>query len=80
MKLSPTEECEQGKVHYLPHRVIFREEKITTKVRPMFDASSKSVGHSLNDCLYAGPNLLPKILLLLFYSEIVVMFDSKQVF
>ena len=27
----------------------------------MFDASSASNGTSLNDCLYAGPNLLAKI-------------------
>ena len=35
-----------------------QDEKATTKLRIMFDASSKANGsHSLNDCLYPGPSL-----------------------
>ncbi|XP_065682286.1 uncharacterized protein LOC124816230 [Hydra vulgaris] len=44
-------------VHYLPHRPVERDDKITTKVRMVFDASAKSYGASLNECLYSGPSL-----------------------
>ncbi|OXA44497.1 uncharacterized protein LOC110857830 [Folsomia candida] len=48
--------------HYLPHRPVFKPESQTTPVRPVFDASCKSVGKpSLNDCLYKGPNLIELI-------------------
>jgi hypothetical protein len=48
-----------GKVHYLPHREVVRPEKSTTKLRVVYDASARSNGPSLNDCLYVGPSLLP---------------------
>ena len=39
-----------GKIHYLPHRPVVRSDKETTRVRPVFDASSKEKGgKSLND-------------------------------
>ena len=34
---------------------IVREDKQTTKVRIVYDASAKSTGPALNDCRYAGP-------------------------
>ena len=36
-----------GSIHYLPHRPVVREERETTKVRMVFDASSKISGPSL---------------------------------
>ena len=50
------EKCDQyeyGETHYLPHRPVFREEKESTKVRIVFDASCPSTknGSSLNDVL-----------------------------
>jgi len=43
-----------GRVHYLPHRAVVREYHDTTKVRTVFDASSKQGDQpSLNDCLYS---------------------------
>ena len=43
---------------YLPHREVIREDKQSTKVRVVFDASAKSPGSvSLNDVLYKGPCL-----------------------
>ena len=45
-----------GAVHYLPHQAVVRQEKETTKVRQVFEASAKVSGPSPNDCLYAGPN------------------------
>ena len=38
---------ESGTVHYLPHRAVVREDKLTTKIRPVFDASCKINGPSL---------------------------------
>ena len=49
------------KVHYLPHQAFIRKEAETTKLRVVFDASSKEGkrGTSLNDCLHVGPPLTP---------------------
>ena len=48
---------------YLPHHPVVREDKTSTKVRPVFDGSAKtSSGSSLNDCLEVGPNLNPDLL------------------
>lgn len=44
-----------SKVHYLPHHVVMRQDKQTTKLRIVFDASVKCDGPSLNECLYRGP-------------------------
>ncbi|XP_057302743.1 uncharacterized protein LOC130636909 [Hydractinia symbiolongicarpus] len=45
-------DCVKRQVHYLPHRPVIREDKPSTKVRMVFDASSQSVGlSSLKDVL-----------------------------
>ena len=46
-----------GSIHYLPHRPVVREERETTKVRMVFDASSKISGPSRNGCLFSGPSI-----------------------
>ena len=74
---------EEGTVHYLPHRPVIREDKSTTKIRAVFDASCSVNGVSLNDCLYPGPNLLAKIfdILLRFrVNKIGILADIKQAF
>ena len=49
-------------VFYLPHRPVVRESSLSTKIRPVFDASAHGAGGpSLNDCLHVGPALTPNI-------------------
>ena len=51
-----------GEIHTLPHREVIREDKDTTKLRIVYDASSKRSGEaSLNDCMHAGPSLTSHI-------------------
>ena len=73
-----------GKVHNLPHRPIVRQDRQTTKVRPVFDASAKEANAPcLNDHLHTGPNLLSMIydvLLRFTLHKVVVMSDIKQAF
>ena len=47
--------------HYLLHHAVIREERGTTKLCIVFDAScrEKHNGTSLNDCLHVGPSLDP---------------------
>ena len=56
-----SESSEPGKCHYLPHNPVIREDKDTTKVRIIFDASAKGNGPSLKECLCKGPPLTPLI-------------------
>ena len=72
-----------GEVHYLPHRPVVSEDKQTTKVRSVFDASCKVNGPSLNECLYSGPNLIAKIFDILMrfrLNKIGILADIRQAF
>ena len=46
--------------HYLPHHAVINPHKPTTKIRVVYDASSKvrKEYNSLNECLYRGPVML----------------------
>ncbi|XP_059061146.1 uncharacterized protein LOC131854043 [Achroia grisella] len=53
-----TEQKNSSKAVYLPHHAVVREDKETTKVRCVFDASCKGSNNvSLNDCFLIGPKL-----------------------
>ncbi|XP_050665163.1 uncharacterized protein LOC126965568 [Leptidea sinapis] len=71
--------------HYvIPHHVVLRPDKSTTKLRVVLDASMKtSSGLSLNDMLHVGPNLqndLFKIILNFRLFPIAINADIKQMF
>ena len=80
----PDESADIGRVHYLAHRAVVREDHDTTKVRIVFDASAKSGDNpSLNDCLYSGPNMLPQIPSILSrfrMGKVGLVADIKQAF
>ncbi|XP_057299421.1 uncharacterized protein LOC130630039 [Hydractinia symbiolongicarpus] len=71
------------KAHYLPHRPVVRVDKTTTKVRIVFDASARTYGSSLNECLHPGPTLTEPLLgvLLRFRAErIAFIADIEKAF
>jgi transposase InsO family protein len=56
------ESCEAGMRHYVSHHPVIREEKTTTKLRIVYDASARVQGNlSLNDCLFKGPALTEQL-------------------
>uniref|UniRef100_A0A914WG76 Peptidase aspartic putative domain-containing protein n=1 Tax=Plectus sambesii TaxID=2011161 RepID=A0A914WG76_9BILA len=63
--------------HYLPHHPVITPLKTTTKVRIVYDASTKvkKDSYTLNDCLYWGPVMLPDLcgLLLRFRKDPIAM-------
>ena len=48
-------------VHYLPHHAVLQEDKATTKLRIVYDASARTCGPSLNDCCKQDQNLDRKL-------------------
>ena len=57
-----TEDTEPEGVFYLPHHPIVKEDRATTKVRPVFDASAREKNSgSLNSYLFKGPTLQPHL-------------------
>jgi len=54
----PTSQPEPLLVYYLPHHGVWKASSITTKLRVVFNGSSKTTsGLSLNDLLHTGPKL-----------------------
>lgn len=69
----PVEELQRS-CHYLPHRAVFKEASATTPIRPVFDASCRTVeGVSLNDCLEKGLNYIQEI------PELLMRFREKKI-
>ena len=75
----------QSATHYLPHQPVITPIKTTTKLRVVYDASSKTqkTARSLNDCLHRGPLLLPDLCGLLLrcrLSPVVLLADIEKAF
>ena len=71
------------KIHYLPHHAVVRQDKETTKVRVVYDASARSNGPSLNDCPHPGPKFDQRIfdLLLRFrVHRVALIADIEKAF
>ena len=58
---SSEEEPKCAHYMYLPHHAVVRQDKETTKVRVVYNVSTRSTVPSLNDCLHVGPKLNMKI-------------------
>ena len=54
---------ETDAIHYLPHHAVVRSDHDTTKIRIVYDGSSKTPDrdYSMNDCLEVGPNFTPQL-------------------
>ena len=80
----PAAEDVIGEVHYLPHHPVIRHDKQTTKVRVVYDASSKVGSHpSLNECLHTGPPMLehiPDILIRFRINKVAITADIEKAF
>ncbi|GFS96395.1 integrase catalytic domain-containing protein [Trichonephila clavipes] len=62
VELVPDSEINNVKSSYLPYHGVVRDTSCTTKLRVVFDASSKtSFGLSLNDLLMVGPRVQPEL-------------------
>ncbi|GFW21155.1 integrase catalytic domain-containing protein [Trichonephila clavipes] len=62
VELVPNSEINNVKSLYLPHHGVVRDTSCTTRLRVVFDASSKtSSGLSLNDLLMVGPRVKPEL-------------------
>ena len=59
----PSEElCSEFPTYYMPHRPVVKQSSSGIKVRPVFDASARGYnGVSLNDCVEAGPAMIPSL-------------------
>ncbi|GFX17276.1 integrase catalytic domain-containing protein [Trichonephila clavipes] len=66
LKNGIVEECRDISLfsgYFMPHQAVIRPDKETSRVRIVFDASSKGKNsESLNDLLFSGPNLMPDLL------------------
>jgi len=81
----PEQDSGQTLKHYIPHHDVVTPEKITTKLRLVFDASGKTRkgNRSLNECLRPGPVILEDLcgLLVRFrLSKVALIADVEKLF
>ncbi|PIC11431.1 hypothetical protein B9Z55_029090 [Caenorhabditis nigoni] len=71
IEIVPEAETDTGPHYYIPHRVIVKQDSVTTKLRIVLDASSHQKNErSLNDCIFPGPSILKSIVGILLRSRI----------
>ena len=70
--------------YYMPHHPVVKASSVSTKVRLVFDASAAGFnGVSLNDCVEAGPSLIPslvEVLLRFRRWKVALSADIKRAF
>ena len=70
--------------YYLTHSAVIKLDRVTTKIRVVFDASAKnSEGQSLNDQLLEGPKLqldIVELLIRMRLKKIVILADVAKMF
>ncbi|VEN41764.1 unnamed protein product [Callosobruchus maculatus] len=78
------DQCNENKTYFMPHRAVYRDDKDTSKIRIVFDASAHAPGlPSLNEVLEQGENLTPHlfhILLNFRFGAIAVIADIEKAF
>ena len=81
---SHEEQCLPGTVHYFPHKEVVKEDRTTTKLRVVHDASARSRSEpSLKDCLLSGPALTPlifEVLLRFRLHKVALIRDLEKAF
>lgn len=84
MESIPEAERENPYHYYIPHHCVLKPESSTTKLRVVFNASSRtSTGTSLNESMYIGPKLQPDIQVVLLHMRLwkyVFTADIKQMY
>ena len=67
-------------MHFLVHHPLIWEGKDTTKLRIVFDASAKTLGPSLIECLYKDPQLTPLVfdILLWFRAQAIALTAYRE--
>jgi len=67
------------RVFYMPHKPVVRESTTSTKVRMVFDASTKPhpLANSVNECMHTGP---PLQLLQKAFLQIVIKEEDRDAF
>ncbi|XP_018377661.1 PREDICTED: uncharacterized protein LOC108770524 [Trachymyrmex cornetzi] len=78
MTLIPDSQSDSTSSYYLPHHGIIKENSSTTKLRVVFNGSSKTTtGVSLNDLLHVGPKLQTDIFdVLIWYRQFRYVFSA----
>lgn len=79
----PKPNAVSDRVHYLPHHGVVRNNKATSKLRVVYDASARSTGPSRNDCLYTGPKSgqsIFDILLRFQHQRVALIGDIEKAF
>ena len=78
--MNETDIPEPGEVYFIPHQAVIRKHAASTRLRIVFDASSKARSDlaSLNECLFTGPSLTPEIMNVLIRIGLVA--DVRKAF
>ena len=76
---------EEKPIHYMSHHAVVRQDKDTTKLRVVYDGSTKSEteGRSLNEFLETGPNFIPHlfdVLVRFRWNPVAISADIEKAF